>query len=326
LTVPGLEVIPERRLREALSIDDALGAARRALQAYSEGRLRIVASVLDLDRGDVHVKGGHGVGSSFFVVKIASWVPPEGPEGALHGGGSLVCEAATGRPVALLLDQHYLSDLRTAAAGAVATDLLAREDSSVAGAVGTGVQGRLQLEAVAKVRPIATALVYGRRRQAAEELARNLRQSLAGVEVVVADSVDEVLAAADVVITATAATEPFVFAESLRPGQHLNAIGADDEGKAELAEDCFLRADGVWVDSIAQSGATAELGAAIAAGAFSTEGIVGELGGILAGGTRGRTDPAEITIAKMTGIGALDVTIAEVAMKACLPAGSPINR
>jgi ornithine cyclodeaminase/alanine dehydrogenase-like protein (mu-crystallin family) len=312
-----LEVISEERLRESLTMADALQAARAALQAYSEGKIEIVASVLDLDRGDVHIKGAHAKGGRYFAVKVASWVPPEGPGRSVHGGGSLVCAAETGQPVALLLDRHYLSSLRTAAASAVAADLLARPNSEVAGMIGTGVQGQLQIEALAEVRPISRILLYGRRREAAERLADALRKSVEGSTVSVVDDVEAVLGAADVVITATAAQEPFVHGGSLRAGQHLSAIGADGDGKAELAMDCFARADRVFVDSLAQSTATAELGAAIAAGAFAKDEVAGEIGEILAGRAEGRVRAEEITVAKMTGIGALDLTIAEAALEKC---------
>ena len=316
-----IDLIYEQRLREELTMADALAAARVALRGYSEGNIRIVASVLDLDRGDVHVKGAYAIGEEQFVVKIASWVPPEDVGKAVHGGGSLICDAATGHPVALLLDEHYLSSLRTAAASAVAADALARTNSVVLGIVGTGAQGQLQVEALAEVRPLRQVLIHGRRREAAEALVELLQDKLAA-EVCVADSVLEVMGMADIVVTATASRRPFISASSLRPGQHLSAIGADGAGKAELALDCFSRAR-VFVDSVAQSAPTAEIGAAIEAGLYARDQIAGEIGGVLAGQIEGRRDEEEITIAKMTGIGALDLAIAQAAMKRCQGGEAP---
>lgn len=312
-----IHLVTEKSLREHLTLNDALGAARDAFLAYSAGNIDIVASVLDLDRGDVHIKGARMAGEKHFAVKIASWIQTPGTGNSLRSGGSLVCSAETGRPVAILLDQHYLSDLRTAAAGAVAADLLARPESTAVGILGTGVQAKLQFEAVVAVRPISTACIYGRRPEASEALASSLSPSHPAVEFVVARSAKEVMARSDIVVATTASREPFVSGDWLCPGQHVTAIGADDVDKAELDSGCFARADRVFVDSVAQTGATAELGAAIAAGAFATDRISGELGEILAGRIVGRTGPEEITIAKMTGIGALDLTIAELALEKC---------
>lgn len=317
----GIAVIGEEQLRETLTMDDALGAARAALRGYSEGEIGIVASVLDLDRGDVHIKGAHAAGGDRFVVKVASWVPAPAPAKPIHGGGSMICAADTGLPLAFFLDNHYLSSLRTAAASAVAVDLLARPESATLGVFGTGVQARMQSEAVAAVRPLSKVLVSGRNREAAERLVAGLGTALPGVEATVASGVEDVMERADVVVTTTASERPYLFAEHLRPGQHLSAIGADDGGKAELDASCFARADRVFVDSRAQSTATAELGAAIAAGAFAAERVTGEIGDVLGGRLEGRLDPGQITIAKMTGIGALDLSIAEVALEKCALAG-----
>jgi ornithine cyclodeaminase len=312
-----IHLVSEESLRESVTLKDALGAARNAFRAYSEGKMDIVASVLDLDRGDVHIKGARIVGERYFAVKIASWIPTSEPGDSLRAGGSLICSAETGRPIAMLLDQHYLSDLRTAAAGAVAAELLSRPESATVGVLGTGVQARLQLEAVAEVRPISLAYVHGRRPDASEALVSSLRPALPAIEFTVAGSAEEVMARSDVVVTTTASDEPFVSGEWLRPGQHVSAIGADDDGKAELDAACFTRADRVFVDSVSQTGAIAEIGAAIRAGAFARDQISGEIGEILAGRVAGRTGPDEITIAKMTGIGALDLTIAELALEKC---------
>lgn len=314
-------LISEESLRERLTLKDVLEAVRNAFRAYSAGDVDIVASVLDLDHGDVHIKGAHSIGGKHFAVKIASWIPTPKSGSSLSAGGSLVCSAETGRPIGILLDQHYLSDLRTAAAGAVAADLLARPDSSTAGILGTGVQARLQLEALAEVRPISIAYIYGRRREASEELIRALGPRLPMVELTAARNAKEVMTRSDVVVTATASHEPFVAGEWLCAGQHVNAIGADSDDKFELDVGCFTRADRVFVDSVAQSGATAELGAATRAGAFTRDQISGEIGEILDGRVAGRTRSEDITIAKMTGIGALDLAIAELALEKCAAQG-----
>ena len=313
----GFPVIGASTLRECFHLDDALSAARDAYRAYSAGEIRIAAATLDLGRGDVHIKAGVKRGGELFVTKLASWVPSDSaPGSAVTSGAFLVCSPRSGRPLALLLDEGYLTDLRTAAAGAVAADELAPRTCAVAGVLGNGEQAFLQLMALQIVRPFATALVWGRRHDGATSLAARLAAALPQVKVEVAADLREVCREADVLVTATASRSPLVKGAWLRAGQHVNAIGADDTGKHELESGCFERADRVFVDSIEQTSRTAELAAAIAAGTFAAERIDGEIGAILLGRAAGRRGASEITIAKMTGIGALDLTIGEAVMRA----------
>jgi ornithine cyclodeaminase/alanine dehydrogenase-like protein (mu-crystallin family) len=315
--VNAFPVIEAQALRERVGLAEALPAAREAYRAYSAGGMRIAATTLELDRGDVHLKGGVSRSGELFVAKIASWIPAAtAHESAVASGAFLVCSARTGQPLALLLEKGYLTHLRTAAAGAVAAEALASEECAVAGVLGSGEQAFLQLLALHAVRPFTTAYVWGRRHEAAAALAQRLSDALPRISVQVAANAREVVLRADVLVTATASRVPLVESGWLRAGQHVNAIGADDEAKHELDVGCFTRADRLFVDSVEQTARTAELGAAIAAGALPLEAIDGEIGAVLSGRLPGRRGPDEITVAKMTGIGALDLTIAEAAMRA----------
>src|SRR5437660_7179816 len=136
---------------------------RRAFVSYSAGRAQIAAAVLDLPGGDVHVKSATSTDARSYVVKVASWVPANPARGLSAGGGAiLLCSADDGYPVALIEDGHRLTDLRTAAAGAIATDALARQGELRLGIVGTGVQARLQALALALLRTLANVQVWGR--------------------------------------------------------------------------------------------------------------------------------------------------------------------
>ena len=126
-----MRVITADELRHAVEPLDLVEAMREAFASISRSRVRTTFSLLDLDEGDVHVKAAHDPGGDTYVVKVASAVPSNRQRDLPIGnGGVLICSAITGEPLALLADEHYLTDARTAAAGALATDLLAAPDAT----------------------------------------------------------------------------------------------------------------------------------------------------------------------------------------------------
>jgi ornithine cyclodeaminase/alanine dehydrogenase-like protein (mu-crystallin family) len=284
----------------------ALVAPLRALfVAVSEQRTRSTFGLLDLDDGDVHVKAGHIAGYPVFTVKVASLFPAR----AAAGGAVAVFSAATGAPLAMIADGHALTDARTAAAGALATDLLADGAADELAVLGAGTQAALQVTTLHALRPLRRVVVWARRPHRAEWLADRLRDRL-GIAVEVAGSARRAVAGAPIVITATTATAPLVQGDWLEPGQHITALGADDDRKRELDERCFARADRVVVDSRAQSCRQAELAGALAAGHLRGEDVA-ELGEVLGGARPGRRAPGDITIAKLTGLAVLDLVAAQ---------------
>jgi ornithine cyclodeaminase/alanine dehydrogenase-like protein (mu-crystallin family) len=222
--------------------------------------------------------------------------------------------AETGRVEAVLLDNGYLTDVRTALAGGIAADRLARADARIAGIVGTGLQARLQLEALRLVRPVEQVLVWGRDPAKAEALARGLEAEL-GLPVA-AVPLERVVREADVVVTTTSAREPLLMAEWLHPGLHITAMGSDAPGKQELAPEVLGRADRVVVDRRSQCERLGELRGALAAGTVSPDRPIDELGEIVAGSKPGRRSAEEITVCDLTGTGAQDTAIAVHAARA----------
>jgi ornithine cyclodeaminase/alanine dehydrogenase-like protein (mu-crystallin family) len=310
----GMRVVSAHEIRDAIGAHDLVRPTREAFEAVSAGRARTTFGLLDLDAGDVQIKAGHVAGDPWFVVKVASWVPA-GSDGAVTDGGLLVCSASTGAPVAYLADEHFLTDVRTAAAGALATDLLARDDADRVAVLGGGTQAELQVLALDRLRPLRRVVVWARRPRRAEELAQRLRARLPQAVTGTAASPAEAAAVAGIVITATAAHEPLLEAADLRDGHHVTALGADDARKRELAEDCFARAATVAVDSRAQSCELAELAGALRRGVLRREDIV-EIGEITAGRARGRRDGRDVTIAKLSGLAVQDLAAARVTLAA----------
>ncbi|MEL6318453.1 MAG: ornithine cyclodeaminase family protein, partial [Pseudomonadota bacterium] len=224
--------------------------------------------------------------------------------------------ARTGALEALLLDNGYLTDVRTAAAGAVAAKHLARADARRALVLGAGMQARLQLTALTLVRPIERAEAWARDADAAARFAQEMSAALA-LPVAAVEDRAAAARAADVIVTATPATAPLLEADWLSPGCHVTAMGSDQEHKAELAPACLARADLYVPDRRAQTAALGELRAAIAAGVVAADAAFPELGEIVAGAVPGRAPgragAAAVTICDLTGTGVQDTAIANEA-------------
>lgn len=313
-TVGTVKIVSAGELRDAITPLDLVEPMREAFTALSEGRFRTTFSLLDLDDGDVHIKASSEAGGPLYVVKLGSRVESNVRRGLPGNSGAiLVCSAGTGAPIALLVDEHYLTDARTAAAGALATDVLASAGASSLAVLGAGVQGRLQVLTLAALRRVERVVVWARRADAVTVLVKELEAHLKGAQVTAAATARQAVQSADIVITTTASQEPIIDAGWLRAGQHVTALGADDDRKRELTTACFSRADRVVVDLRAQSCRTAELPEALAAGAVR-ERHIAELGEVLSGRVLGRKRDDEITIAKLTGVAAQDLAAARAAL------------
>ncbi|HID88469.1 MAG TPA: hypothetical protein EYP52_01970, partial [Anaerolineae bacterium] len=226
----------------------------------------------------------------------------------------VVVDAETGAPTAVM-DGTYLTALRTGAASGAATDLLAREDARVAAIFGAGVQGRTQLEAVCAVRPIETAWVYDVDPERAATYAKEMADRL-GIPIHVASTPAEAVRAADVICTATTAAAPVFDDADVRPGTHINAIGAYTPQMQEIPAETVVRAK-VVIDhreaSLAEAG---DLIIPLQQGLIAEDHIWAELGEIAAGLKPGRTDPGEITLFKSVGVAVQDVAAAAAVLEA----------
>jgi ornithine cyclodeaminase len=227
-------------------------------------------------------------------------------------GLMLVHDSVTGFVEAVLLDNGYLTDVRTAAAGAVSVRHMAREDASSVAVLGTGVQARLQLEAIRLVRDVRKGVVCSRDPGRAEELATRLREDL-GIEIEATTDREAAVGSSDILVKATPAREPLVEAAWLRPGQHVVAVGSDQANKVELAAECATRADVFAVDKREQSAERGELRYAIEQGVVPSADGFPELGEIVAGRAVGRPSLEAITICDLTGTGVQDTAIANLA-------------
>lgn len=317
-----LLVLREAEIRRLLDMASCLEAVEAAFTAYATGGAELPA-VINLDvpehRGEIHVKAGHLRGGSHYAVKIASGFYDNPSLGLPSSGGMvLVFDATTGRPGALLLDNGFITDLRTGAAGGVAARHLARRDARIVGVVGCGAQARYQLEALALVRPFREARIYGRRPERARACALELERHPGmppGCRFVAVDSVREAVAGADIVITVTASRAPLVRADWLAPGMHVTAVGSDGPDKQELESEVLARADRVVADSLPQCLRLGEIHHAVDAGLLSPDRVAAELGAITAGRAPGRGSDREITVCDLTGLGVQDVAAAALVLR-----------
>jgi ornithine cyclodeaminase len=311
-----IPIIEEAALRAAITPQVAVDAIREAFRADGEGRAHVPA-VINLDvparRGEFHVKTALIDGVPHVAVKIASGFYDNPAKGLPSGSGLMaVFDASTGLPVALLLDNGFLTDIRTGAAGAVAAEALAPSSVRTVGVLGSGLQARHQVRCLRCVRTFARLVAWSPDRPRLDAYVREMRDE--GVDARAAATPDAVGREADVLITATPTRAPLVQAEWLRPGQHVTALGSDSPGKQELDAGCLVRADLLVVDRLTQCAAFGELRHALDAGVLRPDRVHAELGEIVAGLKPGRTSAQQISVADLTGVGFQDTAIASRAI------------
>jgi ectoine utilization protein EutC len=312
-----IPVIDEARLREVMTSAKAVEVIRAAFRADGEGRTRVPA-VINLDvpsaHGEFHIKTAYIEDVPYVAVKIASGFYDNPARGLPSGSGLMALfDASTGFPSALLLDNGFLTDIRTAAAGAVAADLLARERIETVGVLGSGVQARHQVRCLRSVRAFQRVVAWS---PTIDHLTRYCEELCSeGVDARAGSGPDEVCRNADLLITATPSRQPLVRADWLKEGAHVTALGSDSPGKHELDAECLDRADLVVVDRFAQCAAFGELKHALDAALLTRNDVHAELGAIAAGRKPGRTNDQEITIADLTGVGFQDTAIASAAFQ-----------
>jgi ornithine cyclodeaminase len=291
---------------------EVIAAMERAFVAYSRGEA-VVPPVGQLEfkepPGDCHIKYGYLKNGETFTVKIATgfWKNPE------HGlpssnGVVLVFSSRTGELLTILQDEGYLTDIRTAAAGAVAAKYLAPQNVECIGLIGSGTQARLQLEYLKEVTPCRRVLLWARSRE------RALAVRVEGFEIEIASSVHALAQEARLIVTTTASTRWLLGVADVRPGTHITAVGADGGGKQELEPRLFAVSVLCLVDSRTQCSQYGDSSYAIKDNWTRPENLV-ELGALISNRAFRRRSVADITIADLTGVAVQDIVVAELALK-----------
>lgn len=315
-------IITLEKIREALASIDLLPLIEDGFAAYSRGEVVVppVGEMIFQDPpGDVHIKYGYIVGDDHYLVKIASGFYDNPKLGLPSSDGlMLLFSQKTGRLECVLLDEGYLTNVRTAAAGAVAARYLAPRAVRAVGVMGAGTQGRMQLLSLARVREFDLAVVWGVNEAELESFLVDMQGQRFSVRTTL-DS-EEVAASANLIVTCTPATSPILKAAWVKPGTHITAVGADTPEKQELDPAILVDADRVVVDSLAQAEFRGEAFKALQAGAVKREKLV-ELGRVIADSRLRRSSDSETTVADLTGVAVQDIQVAKAAWQACRAAG-----
>ncbi|MBY5987468.1 cyclodeaminase [Roseovarius atlanticus] len=316
-----IQIVTEAELRAAIQLDvEMVDVVERAFAALAGGEV-VMPPILSMDlpqaNAEVDVKTAYIPGFDGFAIKVSPGFFDNPKLGLSSLNGLMILfSAKTGLVEAVYLDNGYLTDIRTAAAGAVAARHLAPETVDTAGVIGTGVQARLQIQAAHLVRPFKRVLVHGRDPAKAAACAQELAQTLGIAAEAVADPA-ALVADSQLVVTTTPARTPVLMADWLHPGLHITAMGSDQEGKNEIDPAALAAADLYVCDRVSQCQTSGELEAARAAGVL-TDVTPPELGEIIAGTATGRRTPEDVTICDLTGTGAQDTAIASH-VRAALP-------
>jgi alanine dehydrogenase len=238
--------LTEDEVRRLLPMEQCVRLMRETFHALSKGtavnqpRRRMflpTGSVLHSMAGAV----GSYFGTKFYAVNVK------------HGAHFFftLFDAGTAKPLAMM-EANYLGQIRTGAASGYATDLLSRPESHTLGVIGSGFQAQTQVEAILQVRKIREVMVYSRNEARREAFAERCTR-LFGLPVAAMPTAESAVRHADIVVTATFAKDPVVDAKWIRPGTHVNAMGANQPQRRELPADLIERADWIAVDSIEQA-------------------------------------------------------------------------
>ncbi|MEE8429251.1 MAG: ornithine cyclodeaminase family protein [Gammaproteobacteria bacterium] len=290
---------------------------------YSEGQVQVPpVGFLHFDEppGDVHIKYGFVKGDDYYVLKMASGFYNNADLGLpVSDGLLLVFSQKTGALKLILLDNCWLTEMRTAAAGAVAAKHLAPKSIHHIGIVGTGAQARFQLEMLRDVVDCKSCLIWGRDSSKVQAMIEDMRarESIRdwGLEIKAAKALDDLVSQCNLIVTTTSAKSPLIRADQVQSGTHITAMGSDDHGKQELEAALLAKADLVVADSIAQCVDHGECFAAVNDNKIDAGSIL-ELGQVIKNPAIGRTNEDQITIADLTGVAIQDIQIAKMVDRA----------
>ena len=313
------KILTEDELRACVQLDLAvIDAIEEAFRALARGGV-VMPPIMRLDveayNGELDIKTAYVPGLDSFAVKMSSGFFDNHKLGLPSLSGLMILfNARTGQPEAVLLDNGYLTDIRTGAAGAVAARYLAPQHVQTAGVIGAGTQARYQVMALQQIRPFQRLLIYSQTAASVENYITDMGEQL-GVDIIAAASPEQVVRESQVVVTTTPSRQPLVQADWLHPGLHITAMGSDAEMKQELAAEVLLRADLLVCDDKAQAFRLGELHHALEAGLLTEAAPVVALGDIAAGLVNGRSDDSQITICDLTGTGVQDTAVALLAYR-----------
>jgi ornithine cyclodeaminase len=321
--MPMATVLELDEIKRLLDTTQLIEEIETGFVLYSEGKVNVPpVGFLHFDDppGDVHIKYGFVSGDDYYVLKMASGFYNNSElDLPVADGVILVFSQKTGELKLILLDKCWLTDMRTAAAGAVAAKHLAARNIHHIGIVGTGVQARMQLEMLRTVVDCQSCFIWGRDSTKVQGMLDDLRASESiqdwGLDIQAAETLDDLVSDCNLIVTTTSAKNPLIRGDQVRKGTHITAMGSDDDGKQELEAVLLAKADRVVADSISQCSQYGECLHAIQGGLIE-EGSILELGQVIKNPAIGRTSEDQITVADLTGVAVQDIQIAKMVDRA----------
>ena len=304
-----MKILALDEIKQILATLDPLPLIEQGFIEYSKGLVTVPpVGELIMDKGEVHIKYGAVKGADYYTIKIASGFYSNSELGLPPGNGlMLLFSQKTGALVCVLHDEAYLTDIRTAVAGAITAKYLAPKNVSAIGIIGTGVQARLQALYLKDITPCRDIIVWGRDENKADLYKQDMEQH--DFKVRIAETVSDVMADANLIVTTTTAKHPLIKAVDIRPGVHITAVGSDTADKQEVEAEILAMADILVADSIEQCMERGEIFQALKAKKIEAGKAI-ELGHVIAD-KAGRIKEDQITIADLTGVAVQDIKIAE---------------
>ncbi len=305
------KILHKEEIKRLIKNIDVVDAMEKGFIAYSNNKTVVPPVgelILEENNGDVHIKYGYIRQDDFYVIKIAAGFYDNPKIGLPSSQGlMLLFSQKTGQTEAILLDEGMLTDIRTAAAGALVAKYFAPSQVNAIGIIGTGTQARLQLQYLQSHTPCKKVYVWGRNLENAAKFKEELSPEY---NITIADSPREVAQNCNLIVTTTPSKSALLMAANIQAGTHITAVGSDTADKIELDPTILASADRIIVDSIPQSKSRGEVFQALNSGKIKNEDVL-ELGMAIQDNSLHRTNDNQITIADLTGVAVQDIMIAK---------------
>ena len=299
--------------------EDLIPIIEDAFKSLSKGKT-VMPPIMRIDiekyHGESDIKAAYVEGLDSFAIKIASGFFDNPKLGLPSSNGLMVLlDSETGVIKSVLLDEGYLTDTRTAIAGAIAAKYLSNQDASNLGIIGAGIQARLQLKAILLVRKINKINLWARDKVKVDEFIDSLKDL--NIDINISESCKDLASSSDIIITTTPSKKPLLEFDWIKKGTHITAMGSDAEQKNELHPAMIKLCDKYIPDNQPQTTILGELHHAIKENIISPDHKFDDLGSIIIDPSLGRKNKEDITICDLTGTGVQDTAIARYTYNIC---------
>jgi ornithine cyclodeaminase len=314
-----MQVFNLEQIKSVMEQIDITPFIEEGFVAYSQGKVVVPPvgeMIFENPPADVHIKYGYIKDDDYFAIKIASGFYENYKINLPTSDGLiLLFSQRDGTLASILLDECYLTNVRTAVAGQVVAKYMAPSKIDCIGVFGTGVQGRMQVEYLKPVVDCRNIMVWGLLQDNFDTYQQDMEKL--GFSVQTTRDAGQVTEKCRLIITATPSQTPFIDVKQIKPGTHITAMGSDTPQKQELDPKILQKADMIVADSIEQCLSRGEIFKALQAGLVKKEDLI-ELGDVIAGGQPGRTSDEQITVADLTGVAVQDIQIAKAVHEALI--------